>query len=117
MLTRWLAASCAVAGVGVLAGLGWALLAAAVVLAVLPEPSFMLDLVGRGRRLAAGAGEKARRRLAVRGAGRRAVAVASMPAALVLGPVGFAVVAGVGVGLIAAAVALAALSLLAGWNA
>lgn len=107
-LRRVAAAACAVAGVAVLAGPGWALLAAAVLLCVVPA---RLAAAGRGIRARA---VSAWRWLA---SGRRAVATASMPAAVVLAPVGAGVMAGVGAGLLAAAVALGAVSVLSGWNA
>jgi hypothetical protein len=116
MLTRWLAAGCAVAGVTVLAGPGWALLAAALILAVLPEPRSLAILAGRVRGATVGVREKART-IQARGAGRRAVAQGQMAAALVLGPLGTAVWLGVGAGLVVAAAGLAALSLHLGWNA
>jgi hypothetical protein len=116
MLTRWLAAGCAVAGVTVLAGPGWGLLAAALILAVLPEPRSLAILADRVRGAVAGVQGKARA-IRARGAGRRAVAQGQMAAALVLGPLGTAVWVGVGAGLVVAAAGLAALSLHLGWNA
>lgn len=121
MLTRWLAAGCAVAGVTVLAGLGWGLLAAALVLAVLPEPSAMTSWVsgkaGRIRGAAVDARKKTRQLVTARGGGRRVVAQGQMGAALVLGPIGTMMWVGIGAGLIVAAAGLAAVSLLVGWNA
>lgn len=116
MVTRWLAAGCAVAGVTVLAGPGWALLAAAFVLLVLPEPRSLAILADRVRGAATGVREKTRA-VRARGAGRRAVAQGQMAAALLLGPLGTAVWVGVGAGLVVAALGLAALSLHLGWNA
>jgi hypothetical protein len=116
MLTRWLAAGCAVAGVTVLAGPGWALLSAALILAVLPEPRSLAILAARVRGVAVGVREKTRV-VRARGAGRRAVAQGQMAAALILGPLGMIVWVGVGAGLVVAAAGLAVLSLHLGWNA
>jgi hypothetical protein len=109
-LRRIMAAGCAVAGVAVLAGVGWALLAAAVLLAVTPAPRRLLA-AGRGVR---GAAVSAVRWLAT---GRRAVATASMSGAVTLLAVGVGIGVGVGAGLAAGGVALGAVSLLSGWNA
>lgn len=115
-LRRVAAAGCAVAGVAVLAGVGWALLAAAVLLAVLPEPRWLAILADRVRGAAAALREKTRM-IRARGAGRRAVAQGQMAAALLLGPLGMIVWVGVGAGLVVAAAGLAVLSLHLGWNA
>lgn len=115
-MNRWLAAGCAVAGVTVLAGLGWGLLAAALVLAVLPEPSTMTSAAGRIRGAAVDVRKKARA-IGARGHGRRVVARWQMGAALLLTPLGTMVWAGVGAGVVVAGLGLAAVSLLVGWNA
>ncbi len=104
------AAGCAVAGVAVLAGPGWALIAAAALLYVVPAPTRLKVAAGRVR----SATVAAWRWLAT---GRRAVAAASMPTAVLLLAVGAGVAAGAGVGLAVAGVALGAVSVLSGWNA
>jgi hypothetical protein len=109
-IQRLAAAACAVAGVWMLTGPGWALLTAAALLFVAPESVRLRQAADRGRRVVAAAW----RWLAT---GRRAVATASMPAAAVLLPTGVFLLSGVGAGLLAAGLVLGGLSLLAGWNA
>lgn len=102
----------AFAGVLLLAGTGWALLAGAGLVLVLwrAEPDW--------RQVAARAGTAGRRGIGwVRSAPRRAVAVGGMTTALGVVPAGFALALGVGAGLIAAGAGLAGVALLAGWNA
>jgi hypothetical protein len=110
---RWAAAVLAVAAVYVGLGLAWSLAIAAVLVAVTPMSkssavNFWTVIVTRARAVVA----------AVTGwADRRRVAASTMPLALVTLAVGSALAAGIGVGLVVAAVALGAVSLLTGWNA
>jgi hypothetical protein len=100
------------AGVFMLAGPGWALLAGAVLALVLwrREP----DWVSFGRRITAVTRVTVSR---VRAAPRRVTAVAGMGAAAVVLPVGVGVAAGTGLALVAAAVVLAGVALITGWGA
>jgi hypothetical protein len=107
---RIAAALCAIAGVFVLAGFGWSLVAAAVLLFVSPAPA-QLPVFGRKLRAAVLAGWHWLT------TGRRAVAVASMPLAVLLLPLGVGLVAGVGWAVVSGAVSLAGVSLLTGQNA
>ncbi len=95
----------AFAGVFLLAGPGWALLAGAGLTAVLwrREPDW--------RAVAS------RVVTVVRAGPRRAAAAVSMGGGVALIPVGLGVAAGAGAGLVAGGVALAGVSILAGWNA
>ena len=105
----WLAAACAVAGVAVLAGPGWALLAAAVLIFVTPTPAAARAAVDRVRpRLV-----RAWRWLTT---SRRSAAVATMPVSVVLVPVGVGMFAGIGYAVFVAGVILTGVSLLLGWN-
>ncbi len=110
-IQRFAAGVCAVAGVAVLAGLGWALLAAAALLTLAP-PAPALARVWRQLRVD---GRRAWRWL--HDGGRRAVAIASLPAAVVLLPVGVGLIAGLGWAVFSGAVSLGGVSLLAGQNA
>lgn len=105
---------CAVAGVVVLAGPGWGLLAAAAVLWVMPAPAVARAWAGRAAGWVRGLGGPVRRWVA---GGRRAVAVASAPAAMLLIPLGVGVSLGLGASLVAAGVMLGGLSMISGWNA
>lgn len=109
-LQRILAGVCAVAGVAVLAGAGWALIAAAVLLFVLPTPTRLAAVAARGR-VAVLAGW---RWLLV---GRRQVAQAAMPTGLGLAVAAAAITFGVAGALAAAAAGMVGLSLVLGWNA
>jgi hypothetical protein len=102
----------AFAGVLMLAGTGWALLTGAGLVVVLwrREP----DWRGLAARVTVGMRSAAAR---VRAAPRRSVAGAGMAGGVVLAPAGFTLAAGLGVGLIAGAVALVGVGLLTGWNA
>lgn len=109
-----LVASCAVAGVGVLAGPGWALLAAAAALWVIPTPATVAGWVGRVGTRAWVVTATAGRWVA---GSRRRVAIVTAPAAAVLAPVGVAMSLGAGAGLVAAGLVLGGMSMLTGWNA
>jgi hypothetical protein len=102
----------AFAGLWVLAGAGWALVAGALLVFVLwrREPDWRaVALRGRSMvRLVAGR---------VRVAPRRMVSVTGMGGAVVLLPAGLGLALGAGAALVGAAAALAGVSLLSGWNA
>jgi len=110
-----MALGCLVAGVAVLAGAGWALLAAGGLLLVTPVSAASLRTriaaayAGGARGLARGWGWFT--------AGRRRVATVAAPSSLLLVPSGVALTYGVGLAFVAAGVMLAAFSLLLGWNA
>lgn len=105
----WLAGLCAVLGVGVLAGPGWALLAAAVVLYLTPVPQ-------RATRIARALAARAVRATRWVLTGRHQVAMSVTPVAIVLVPVGAGVVAGVGWALIVFGLLVLGLALLLGWD-
>lgn len=110
---RWLLVVClAFAGVLLLAGAGWALVAGAVLVAVAwrREPDWAA--FGRRARLAA-------RRVAarVRTAPRRVTALGGMTGGIALVPAGLALSAGAGVALAAGGFLLIGLGLLTGWGA
>lgn len=105
-VARVLAGVCAVSGVALLAGAGWALLLAAVLLCVV-GPSARLTVAATRSRAALAA---AWRWLLT---GRQAVAAASMPLAVVGLAVGLGLAVGVGWGIAAAAVSVGGLSLAA----
>lgn len=112
MIRSFVVLCLAFAGTWSLAGRGWALLAAAFLVAVLwrREPDWLrayARAVPVVRRLAARAAA----------APRKSVSVTGMAGAVLLLPAGFALAAGLGAGLVAGAVALAGVSLLTGWNA
>ena len=107
---RICAGICAIAGVAVLAGLGWALLGASVLLFAAAAPARLL-VFGRRLRAATVAGWQWLT------TGRRSIAVASMPLAIVMLPLGVGLIAGVGAAVVAGGVALGAVSLLTGQNA
>lgn len=116
LVQRWAAAGCVVAGLAILAGPGWALLAAGGCLG-------LASVAGPAEPVAAESGLAhtwVRVRAAVgsvKGWGRRQVAVATMPAAILAVSVGLGVAAGAGVGLTAAGIVTGAVSLMVGWNA
>jgi hypothetical protein len=110
-IRRVAAGACAVAGVAVLTGLGWALLTAAALMFIAP-PAPALVRVWDQLRVD---GRRAWRWLA--GGGRRTVAIASLPAAVILLPVGVGLIAGLGWAVFSGAVSLGGVSLLAGQNA
>jgi len=114
----WAAVVCVVAGVFVLAGLGWALLAAGVLIYLTPTAASTVSLRSRLVAVAVVA-KRAGTRLRGfdwPGRGRRVAAGVSMLPALVLVAVGVAVTFGAGEGIIAAGVGLGGFSLLSGWN-
>jgi hypothetical protein len=105
----WLAGLCGVAGVAVLAGPGWALLAAALVFYLTPLPS----RVTRIARLVPARAVRAWRWLVT---GRHQVAMSVTPVAIVLVPVGAGFVAGLGWALIVFGLLVLGLALLLGWD-
>lgn len=105
-IRRYLAGACAVAGVAVLAGLGWALLAAAALLLITPEPQRLHAAAGRAR-----AGIRAAWRWLK--SGRQAIAAASMPIAILCIAAGLSMAIGVGWGITAAGVVVGGLSIAA----
>lgn len=109
----WLAGVCAVAGVLVLAGPGWALLALAAVVYLTPVPA-------RLRTAARALGSRSTR-LAGRWwrwlvSGRHEVAITLAVVALVLAPVGAGVAFGSGAAILVAAGMVAGGALLLGWD-
>ncbi len=112
-MARSLLAACFLfAGVWVLAGAGWALVAAAILTFVLwrREPDW--------RSVASRAATAGRDLVArMRAAPRRVTAVSGMSAAVVLVPAGFGLAWGVGAALMAGGFTLAGLSLLTGQGA
>ena len=102
-----------VAGVFVQFGLGWALLAAGLLLWARDDRA-VAWLTGRRDRAVAWTGERWR---AVRDAPRKSTAAAVMAAALVTAPTGASMVWGVGIALVVAAVLALGFSLLLGWGA
>ena len=112
-MTRSLLAACmAFAGVFVLAGAGWALLAGAflVLAAWRKEP----DWAVLAARVTSGAVRLGRR---VKAAPRRATAVTGMGGGLALLPAGLGMSAGAGVALAAGGVLLIGVGVLTGWGA
>lgn len=110
-IQRFAAGCLAVAGIVVLAGVGWALLAAGALLYIAtPGPS-----LGRIWRQGVVDARRAWRWMVA--GGRRSVAIVSMPAAVLLLAVGIGASVGIGWGVVAGGSALAAVSLLAGQNA
>ncbi len=105
-----LAACLAFAGVWVLAGPGWALLAGACLVFALWPQGAETALAQAGRRVA----ELVRRAAA---APRRAVAMGTAAGGLTLVPVGLALSAGIGIAVAAGGGLLIAAGLLTGWNA
>lgn len=103
-IPRVLAGLCAVAGVLVLAGLGWALLTAAAILFLAPVSPGLLSAPRRIRDAAAAVW----RWLA---GGRQAVAAASTPVAIIGLAVGISLAVGVGWGVAVACVVIIALAL------
>lgn len=108
---RAAAVACLSAGLWILAGPGWALLALGGLLWIVApretQPVKLADLAERAREIAAVA----------RQAPRRAAAVGSMAAGAIALPSGVLLVAGVGAGVIAAGVVLGGVSLVTGWDA
>ena len=109
----WLAGLCVVAGVGVLAGVGWALLAAAAVVYLTPVPPRVRTLATNARDWTAVAAGKAWRWLST---GRHQVAMGITPVALVLVPFGTSLVFGLGWALIVLGGLAAGVGLLLGWD-
>jgi hypothetical protein len=107
---RVTAGLCALVGLYVLVGPGWALLAAGALLWMAPEPRRVSAFA---KRTAAGMG-RAWRWVA---SSRRRVAIAVTPSAIVVAAIGAALIGGAGVGLVVAAGGMSGVSLLAGWNA
>src|SRR5512139_713223 len=105
-IRRAVAGACAVAGVAVLAGPGWALLAAAALLWLSPMPQRLTKAAER----AANAAGLVWRWLK---SGRQAIAAASMPIAIMCVAVGLGLAVGLGWGITAAGVAVGGLSLAA----
>jgi len=109
----WLAGLCVVAGVGVLAGPGWALLAAAVVLYLTPVPERVRHLARKARAWTMGKSRATRRWLVT---GRHQVAMAAMPVGVILVPVGAGMAFGAGWALIIAGALCVGVALLLGWD-
>ncbi len=112
VMQRLVAVGCLIAGVLVLAGLGWALLAAGGLL-WLADDRVAVWLTGRWSRLQA---DVRGRWASAREAPRHALARSMMGMGAVAAPAGALVAAGVGAALIVAAVVLLGLSLLLGWG-
>jgi hypothetical protein len=103
---RVAAGACAVAGVALLAGVGWALMSAALLLAISSPGPRLASLRAPARRLW--------RRWSA--APRRAGAAAAVFVAVPLLGLGFYFVAGLGAAFLAGAIGLGCVGLLAGWN-
>jgi hypothetical protein len=110
-IQRIMAGLCAVAGAYILAGPGWALLGAAVLLSISPA-TLTPRVNAQGARVVA-ATLRSWRWLAN---GRRRAAAVAMPVALGSMTGGALVLGGIGVGLLVAGVLSGALSLMLGWN-
>jgi hypothetical protein len=110
-----LVGGCMVAGVGLLAGPGWALLTAAAVLWAVPTPVLVASWARQAGIRACGMLGSGRRWMATHS--RRAAALVSAPAAIVLIPVGVGISFGVGFALVSAGLIFGAGALLSGWNA
>jgi len=108
-VNRVVAGVCAVAGIWILTGPGWALLVASGLLLVLPES-------GRVSAMAAVAGSQVRAAWRWVVGSKRSVAVATMPGAVVLVPLGLGITFGAGIGVAVLGAMLGAVSLLTGWN-
>lgn len=100
-----LATGCAVAGVFVLAGMGWALLAAAACFLALPVPHQISSVVAHVRSVWRWFHH-----------GRRAVAGTLMPVSVVGLAIGLALVAGVGMAIIVASALGVGLAFVLGWE-
>lgn len=109
----WFAGLCVVAGVGVLAGWGWALLAAAAVLYATPVPGRVRSAA---RVLRSRTGDVAGRGWRWLRTGRHEVAVALMVVGMVLLPTSLSVQFGVTWGVAVLAVSVIGLALLLGWD-
>jgi len=112
-MQRILAGVCAVAGVAVLAGAGWALIAAGVLLFAAPAPQMFAAWTSRARS-AALRGWLGWRSLLGQ---RRQLAEVAMPVGIVLAVAAAAVGIGVAGALTAGAASMVGLSLVLGWNA
>lgn len=112
-MQRLVAFGLLVAGVFVQFGLGWALLAAGLLLWARDDRAVSW-LTGRRDRLVAWAGGRWR---AVRAAPRKSTAVVMMGAGVLAAPAGVQLVAGLGVALVVAAGLAIGFSLLLGWGA
>jgi hypothetical protein len=110
-----LVGGCMVAGVGLLAGPGWALLTAAAALWAVPTPALVVTWVRQAGARARGMIGSGRRWMATHS--RRAAALVSAPVAVVLIPVGVGITFGVGFALVSAGLIFGAGALFAGWNA
>lgn len=112
-MQRMIATLFLVAGVAMVAGVGWGLLAAGALLWFRDDraEAWVRDRVARVR---AWYGRTVER---LRAAPRRMVSGVTMGAGLVTAPVGVAAIAGVGAGVLAAGAALVGFSLLLGWGA
>ena len=112
-MQRVVAAACVTAGVFVLAGFGWALLAAGTFLWLRDDRAEAWLRV----RAVAARGLWARWRIVLAGLPRRSTAVAAMAVGLVLAPVGAFLSFNVGVALMVAAVLLLGYSVISGEGA
>ncbi len=112
-MQRLVAFGLLVAGVFVQFGLGWALLAAGLLLWARDDRA-VAWLTGRRDRLVDWAGDRWQR---VRAAPRKSTAAALMGAGVLTAPAGVSLVAGVGVAIVVAAGLAIGFSLLLGWGA
>lgn len=108
---RYVAAACVAAGVGLLAGVGWALLALGALVWLLAPPGTqpvnLAAVMERARGLS----------LRARQAPRRTAAVTSVSAGLSAIPAGVLVVGGLGMASIVGGSLLVGFGVLTGWNA
>lgn len=112
-MQRMVAVVCLVAGVLVLAGMGWALLAAGGLLWMRDDRAAVW-LSGRWARLRVAVPTRWQR---AREAPRRVLAGSMMGAGAGIGPTGVLVLGGIGWGLVAVGVVMVGLALLLGWGA
>lgn len=114
MARGWVAAACVVAGVAVLAGLGWALLAAGALTWLTPR-ALPPTLAGRVKAVWSSVLGRIRR-VEWAGRGRRSASVIAMGLAMLAIPLGVGLSIGAGPAIITSGVLLVSFSLLAGWN-
>lgn len=116
---RWVALVAVTAGIGVLAGYGWALVAGGVLLFAACGRQ-AVDVMGAWRRVRGAVGRAGPRVVAALEPGvtaRRVVAVVAMAAGLVALPLGVALATSAGIAVVSGAAVLIGVSLLTGWNA
>ena len=109
MARRIVMIACLTAGIGLLAGPGWALLALGVLVELAwphQAPAWLPDASARARGWLA----------AAKGAPRRVLAASTMTVGVVVIPVGVLLLAGVGAAMVVAGMLAGGVGLLLGWN-